>query len=1129
MERKNLLRRTISKIMLAMLLVSTIVFTTDNLMKESAASDGGSVDSWSMFRHDANHTGYSSSTVSSLALFRNYTMTQGMIKSSPALTDDAIYVCSLDGYAYKYNATPPYAAMRLWQSSNRYGSICSSPFVTPDTVYFGSDDGHIVALYTSDGSERWIYPQIGTIGAVKSSPVVVDDILYVGSSDGYLYALNATTGSECWRFWVFYPVESSPAVSGNAIFFGSNGSISSRIYALEKNTGRIKWFNQTGGDIVSSPTVVGNKVFVGSCDSRVYAFDVSTGNRIWDNRTWGPVVSSPAVAYNKVFIGSNDGNVSAFNAETGDWIWNFTTKGSVTSSPAVTADGKVVIGSNDGNIYLLDASTGANISEYEIGQPIDRSSPAVANGLVAIGSDDRCIRLFGRNRPPVAAFVCSPQQPIVTQQVTFISQCSDPDGLQDIIQYGWNFGDGTPSINTTQPRFYHTYSAARSYNVTLIAWDKQWVSNSTWQLVNVTEAWPMFHHDATLSGHSTSLAPVSNLMPWSPRQIGSDVSGADAHMYPSPCVVGDTVFMASFNSTSSKGAVYAFYTDGTLMWSNTTLPNKIHSSPAFVNGSVYVGCDNGYVYNFSATTGEAGQALNVSSPYYGVLSSPTVSGNKIFVGSDSGYVYSIDLGTGSKVTSEWLGGIIYSSPSVANNTVFIGSTNGTIYALNEANLRKINQAQTSGSIVSSPTVAENSVFIGSDDSKIYAFDAGTLNQKWSHPFKTDGAVKSSPAFFNGTLYVGSTDGNLYAINATTGAELWRSNVGAVGWSSPAVADGKVFIGAENKICALSITENGSEVWSYQTSGLVESSPAILNDALYVGSQDGYLYAFHREMHDVAILNVTAVPTIVAQGETVGINVTLKNQGDFNETNVTIIVSYDSTTIGNRSLDLTREDPTQQRSFSWNTSGIDPETYTISANVTLAIDDNLTNNWMEGGQVTIRPAAHDVAVTNVYTCKDGCDPVPVVGKSYSVCVNVTVENRGDYQERINITVYANMTAFDSKNVTIPAQSTMLANFRWNTTDFVLGNYNITAKAWPVLGEDNTENNEFTDPSTNVMAIIGDVNNSTIVDIADVYRVAHNYGKDPYDVNCDIDNNHMVDIIDYYIVCKHYGHTLDNDPF
>lgn len=1125
-----MLRRTISRIMLAMLLVSTIVFTNGNLMKESAASDGGSVDRWSMFRHDANHTGDSSSNVGSpLALFQQYTMTLDKIKSSPALVDNAIYACSLDGYAYKYDATPPYSAVRVWQSSKRYGSIYSSPFVTPDTVYFGTEDGHVVALYASNGSERWIYPQVGTIGAVRSSPVVVDGILYVGSSDDYLYALNAYTGYESWRFWVAYPVESSPAVSGDAIFFGSNDS---RIYALEKSTGRIKWFNQAGDAIVSSPAVAGNKVFVGSCDNRVYAFDVSTGNKIWDNRTWGPVVSSPAVADGKVFIGSNDGNVSAFSAEKGNLVWNFTTNGPVTSSPAVTADGKVVIGSNDGNIYLLNASTGAFISGCGIGQPIDRSSPAVANGLVAIGSDDRCIRLLGRNSPPVASFVCRPQQPIVTQQVAFISQSSDPDGLGDIKQYGWNFGDGTPSINTTQSQFYHTYCANQTYNVTLTVWDKQWSSNATWQLVNVSEAWPMFHHDATLSGYSTSLAPVSGLMlPWSPCQIGSNVSG-EMYLYPSPCVVGDTVFMASFNSTSLKGAVYAFYTNGTLRWSNTTLPDSIHSSPAFVDGFVYVGCDNGYIYNFSATTGESLQALNVSSPFDGVLSSPTVSDNKIFVGSESGYVYSFDIGTGSKVTSDYLGNHIYSSPSIANNTVFVGSTNGKIYALNETNLTIINQNQTGGSIVSSPTVANNAFFIGSGDGKVYAFDARTLNQKWS-PFPTGGAVDSSPAFFNDTVYVGSRDGNLYAINATTGVELWRRNVGTVGWSSPAVADGKVFIGAENKICALSIAENGSEVWSYQTSGHVESSPAIFNDALYVSSQDGYLYAFHREVHDVAILNVTAVPTIVAQGGTVGINVTLKNQGDFDETNVTVIVSYDSTTIDNRSVNLTREEPTVQ-SFSWNTSGIDLETYTISANVTLAVDDNLANNWMEDGQVTIRPAVHDVAVTNVYTCKDGCDPVPVVGKNYSVCVNVTVENRGDYIEIINITVYANMTAFASENVTIAAQSTMLANFSWDTTDFVIGNYNITAKAWPVLGEDNTGNNEFTDPSITTITIIADVNNSTAVDITDVYRVAHNYGNntsnwDKYGANCDINNDHVVDVKDYYMVCRHYGHTLPNDPF
>jgi len=1126
-----MLRKIATVMMLTSVLLSTIGFTTAGFIALSSNPES-STDWWSMFRHDASRTGCSSFNISSaLARFQQYPMTQDKIKSSPALADDAIYACSLDGYAYKYNATPPYSSLRLWQSSNRYGSIYSSPFVTPDTVYFGSDDGHVVALYASNGSERWIYPQIGfpSIGAVRSSPVIVDGILYVGSSDGYLYAVNALTGSESWRYLAASPVESSPAVFGDTIFFGCNDST---VYALSKTSGKIKWFNQieTGGAIVSSPAVADNKVFVGCCDNRLYAFNVSTGKQVWNYTTGGPIVSSPAVsvALGLVFIGSNDRNVTALYTS-GGRKWSSTINGNVTSSPAVSADGKVIVGSNDGNMYLLNATTGAYIALYGIGQAIDRSSPAVANGLVAIGSDDHCIYLFGMNRPPVASFVYSPPQPIITQQVTFVSNSSDPDG--DYIKaYAWDFGDGTSDSGKI---VFHRYSANRPYKVTHTVWDSQSASNSTWQWVNISEAWPMFHHDPKRTGYSTSSAPTYNSLAWPQFQVGPNASNDD-FMYPSPIVVGDVVFMSS-----TKGALYALNAStGDVIWSNTTLPS-IHSSPAYVDGSIYVGCDNGYVYVFYATDGGAVRSLALDYPN-GIFSSPTVSGDKIFIGSRSGHVYSIDKNSGINISSPQLDGAIDSSPAVANGTVFVGTWNGKVYALDEATLQVVPSwpKVTGGAIVSSPAVADGLVFVGSRSDKVYAFNASTSKLEWMTN-DTHDDVDSSPAVAGGVVFVGSKDGNVYALNATTGKTLWSQPVGPIGWSSPAIAEGKVFIGSkDNRIYALDMN-NGSVRWSYLTNGSVESSPAVLNDSLYVGSQDGYLYAFHSEMHDVAILNVTAAPTIVGQGRTVNINVTIGNQGASNETDITVTVRYKNITIDSRPLNLTREEQ-KVLSFSWDTSGVDPGTYTISANATLAVDDDLTNNWMKGDNVTIVSTQHDIRVTNVYTCKKGYPPMlmPVVCQNGSVCVNVTVQNLGNVPETsINVTVYANMTAFASENISLAVGEATTITVNWTTTGFDKGNYTLKAVALLATDED-PGNNEFTDPSVIGVTIIGDVTSNTSgntfpdgkVDVRDIYAVGRAFGTSidgpnppgrTYNGNCDINNDHKVDVKDYYIVCKNYG--------
>ena len=64
-----------------------------------------------------------------------------------------------------------------------------------------------------------------------------------------------------------------------------------------------------------------------------------------------------------------------------------------------------------------------------------------------------------------------------------------------------------------------------------------------------------------------------------------------------------------------------------------------------------------------------------------------------------------------------------------------------------------------------------------------------------------------------------------------------------------------------------------------------SSPAVAGGVVFVGSDDGEVYAFG--VHDVAVTNVAPSKTVVGQGFSATINVTVANQGDYTETfNVT---------------------------------------------------------------------------------------------------------------------------------------------------------------------------------------------------------------------------------------------------
>lgn len=1127
-----MLRKIATVIMLTLVLVSTIGFTTTCFIAH-ANDPESSTDWWSMFRHDANHTGYSTSSVIGppppIGLAKSPILigSNASIRSSLAVADDTVFICALDGYVYAYSAKSPYGIR--WRSSIRYGAIYSSPAVVGNMVYFGSDNGNVTAIDASNlGKELWSFT---TGGTVRSSPLVLDGILYVGSSDGYVYALNATTGLERWRYWTASAVESSPAVFDNTIFFGSNDG---RLYALEKG-GRIKWFNETGAAIVSSPAVADGKVFVGSNNTNVYAFDAATGNIIWNNSTGGPVTSSPAFVNDTVIVGSNDGKVYAFDAATGNVKWSKSTGGVVHSSPAIASDGKIFVGSCDNKLYAFKISNGdpIPISNSTTEGPID-SSPAIANGVIFVGSEDRRLYIFAGNKPPVANFTFCPEEPIITEQVTFNASLSfDPDNLttNNITSYFWNFGDGNSESGIDKVITRHTYFAAGTYDVNLTVQDTLGGSDIAHQSILIDEAWPMFRHVPAHTGNSTSLAPIRN--DTTRIQVGPNVNGEDS-IYPSPAVAGGLVFMASTNGT--VGTVYALNVDASLNWTRTpTMNKKIYGSPAFIDGIVYVGCEDGRLYGWNLN-GDLVRNITVCStiPIY---SSAAASENHIFVGAKSQLVYSINRKTGLvDAQSPPLGGAIDSSPAVVSDKVFVGSRNNSVYALYESTLGKIWSYSTGGSVVSSPAVADGIVFVGSEDGRLYAINATTGVQKWN--FTTYGSIDSSPAVADGVVFVGSKDGNLYAINIADHSLNWSKPIGLVGYSSPAIAEGKVFVGTQDKrIYALS-AKDGSVIWSYQTDGGVESSPAILNEYLYVGSQDGYLYAFHSEVHDVAVLGVTANPTTVGQGGPVDISVTVKNQGSFNETDANVTVysvnasdyrAYNDSCL----VDLDREE-TVTLDFTWDTADAPMGDYIINATITLSGDEDATNDFKIFDHVTVASLKHDIAVTNVSTSKDGCSPMSVVCLNCTARVNVTVENQGNYEETVNVTAYvtmnSNTTAIGSQNVTLASGETKIITFIWNTTGFSKGNYNVSAKAWPVPGEGNLGNNEFTDPFVHAVTWPGDINGDGKVETKDTFAAERAFGTTrqgpnpegrSYNPNCDINDDDKIDVRDTYYIRSHYG--------
>ncbi len=353
--------------------------------------------------------------------------------SSPAIMNGVVYLTSLDGNLYTFNANGCglSSCNPLWigTMSSQFSSA-SSPAVANGMVYVGSED-HKLYVFAAAGCGHNTCPPLwtaNTAGAVFSSPVVSGNVVYVGSEDHKLYAFAAagcgrSTCAPLWTGNTGGEIDSSPAVANGLVYIGSQDG---KLYAFSAAGChgvfcKPVWTAQAGGSIFgSSPAVSNGQVYIASFsepnsnDSKLYVFNASgcgapTCQPLWSAPAGDFVTSSPAVANGRVYIGSGDDLMYVFDANgchapTCNFLWRGEAIGAqaaLISSPAV-ANGVVYVGENNGMVEVFDANGCGDSICLPLTQlrtnneQIVSSSPAVVNGAVYFGSADQFSPPIGR-------------------------------------------------------------------------------------------------------------------------------------------------------------------------------------------------------------------------------------------------------------------------------------------------------------------------------------------------------------------------------------------------------------------------------------------------------------------------------------------------------------------------------------------------------------------------------------------------------------------------------------------------------------------------------------------------------------------------------------------------------------
>jgi outer membrane protein assembly factor BamB len=319
-------------------------------------------------------------------------------------------------------------------------AVRSTPAVWEDLVFFadGPGGGSVYAVDRATGRPLWEHPPASPLraevnaGQPRASVLVAGGRVYVAASSYHnrFAVLDAKTGDEVWGITIEDGINSTPALCGDELFFGSNGTEGPSLWCLNVRRREVAWAKRVvPGRILGTPLVAGGRAFAGTGwhgdrgMNGLVCVDRATGGLVWGRYFQGGIPSSPAEHRGRIIFGCQDGNVYALSAEDGAELWRFAAEGPV-GAPALTDSGDVLIGSDDGSLYCLSATGGKLRWRFATGAPIRAKAVVTHDETVCVASMDGNVHLLDRERGiRKAVMVCGAgivAAPLVTEDAIVV-------------------------------------------------------------------------------------------------------------------------------------------------------------------------------------------------------------------------------------------------------------------------------------------------------------------------------------------------------------------------------------------------------------------------------------------------------------------------------------------------------------------------------------------------------------------------------------------------------------------------------------------------------------------------------------------------------------------------------------
>jgi len=206
------------------------------------------------------------------------------------------------------------------------------------------------------------------------------------------------------------------------------------------------------------------------------------------------------------------------------------------------------------------------------------------------------------------------------------------------------------------------------------------------------------------------------------------------------------------------------------------------------------------------------------------------------------------------------------------------------------------------------------------------------------------------------------------------------------------------------------------------------------------------------LHNINVSSLSA-PSSAVVGTKVAIEAVLKNEGRQSAT-FTVSFYYDNIWITNHTVEDLTPSATISLTVLWDTTSLDTGPYTIKVKVPQLEGELIVTDNERTQVVSLVPKVHNIAITGVTA-----NPTTVI-RGKTVNINVTIQNIGNMDENITVSVSYDTTLIETKTgITLTVGESKTLNFTWNTpANIALKTYTIKAEAQIPEDTDTTDNTE-----------------------------------------------------------------------